>query len=76
MMNTLEIIASCDLENVFSSPEPSGSQGELLVYLCSGARHCRPSVVYSVQTSSPLKLGQSKPNFMWNLLGTGEQRFI
>ena len=29
------------------------------------------------QTSSPLKpLGQSKPNFMWSLLGKGERKFV
>ena len=63
---------------VFSSPEPSGSQGELIVYPWSGVR--RPLSVLSVhtfQTSSPLKpLDQSKPNFMWSLLGKGEQKFI
>ena len=43
-----------------SSPEPSGSQGELIVYPCSVVR---PSVVHHFQRSSPLKpLGQSKPN--------------
>ena len=61
--------------NFISSPEPSGSQGELIVYPCSGVR---PSVVRSqFQTSSPLKpLGQSKPNFMWSLLGKGERKFV
>ena len=52
---------------LFSSPEPSGSQGELIVYPCSGVH---PSSVHNVQTSSPLKpLGQLKPNFMSGLLG-------
>ena len=37
----------------------------------------RPSVRSHCQTSSPLKpLGQSKPNFMWSLLGKGEPKFI
>ena len=37
----------------------------------------RPSSVHNVQTSSPLKaLGQSMSNFMWSLLGKGEQTFI
>ena len=41
----------------------------------------RPSVVVvrrsHFQTSSPPKpLGQSKPNFMWSLLGKGERKFI
>ena len=48
-------------EDFFSSPEPSGSQGELIVYPCSVVR---PSVVHHFQRSSPLKpLGQSKSNF-------------
>ena len=51
---------------IFSSPEPSGSQGELIVYPCSSVRpsSVRPSVVHHFQRSSSLKqLGQSKPNF-------------
>ena len=56
---------------IFSSPEPSGSQGELIVYPCSVVRPSvrrpsvvRPSVVHNFQRSSSLKpLGQSKPNF-------------
>ena len=39
----------------FSSPEPSGSQGELIVYPCSGVLRRRPSVVHNVQTYSPPK---------------------
>ena len=54
-------------EVIFSSPEPSGSQGELIVYPCSVVRPSvrRPSsVVHHFQRSSSLKqLGQSKPNF-------------
>ena len=55
---------------VFSSPEPLGSQGELIVYPSSR----RPSSVRrrrkQFQTSSsPKPLGRSKPNFMWSLLG-------
>ena len=47
---------------IFSSPEPSGSQGELIVYPCSVVRPS--SVVHHFQRSSSLKqLGQSKPNF-------------
>ena len=59
-----------------SSPEPSGSQGELIVYPCSVVR--TSSVVRpQFQTSSPLKpIGQSKPNFMWSLLGKGEGKFV
>ena len=51
--------------NVFSSPEPSGSQGELIVYPCSGVRPSvvRPSVVrrppfskiFSSETAWPIK---------------------
>ena len=63
---------------LFSSPEPLGSQGELIVYQWSGVR--RPSVVvvvHNAQTSSSRKpLGRSKPNFMWSLLGKGERKFI
>ena len=57
---------------IFSSPEPLGSQGELIVYQSSR----RPSVVRrrrrrkQFQTSSsPKPLGRSKQNFMWSLLG-------
>ena len=53
--------------SIVSSPEPSGSQGELIVYPCSVVRPSvrRPSsVVHTFQRSSPLKpLGQSKQNF-------------
>ena len=61
---------------VISSPEPSDSQGELILYLSSH----RPSVDrrrQQFQASDPLKpLGQSKPNFMWSLLWKGERKFI
>ena len=47
----------------------------LIGYPWSGVR---PSFVRpQFQRSSPLKpLGQSKPNFMWSLLGKGERKFI
>ena len=51
--------------------------GELIVYPCSGVRPASVVVHPSVrrpqfQRSSPLKpLGQSKPNFMWSILGKG-----
>ena len=56
--------------------------GELIVYPWSGVRRrpsyvVRPSVVHNAQTSSSQKpLGRSKPNFMWSLLGKGEQNFV
>ena len=47
--------------------------GELIGYPWSGVRPsvvCRPSSVHNAQrSSSPKPLGQSKPNFMWSLLG-------
>ena len=36
----------------------------------------RPSVHHFQRSSSLKPLGQSKPNFMWSLLGKGEQKFI
>ena len=53
--------------------------GELIGYPWSGVRRRPASFVIcpQFQTSSPLKLlGQSKPNFMWSLLGKGERKFI
>ena len=35
--------------------------------------HCRPFVQHFQRSSSPKLLGQSKPNFMWSLHGSGEQ---
>ena len=62
-----------ELNELVSSPESLGSQGELIVYQSSR----RSSVVHHFQRSSSLKpLGQSKPNFMWSLLGKGERKFI
>ena len=53
---------------IVSSPEPSGSQGELILYthaLASSVRSHSPSTVNHFQRSSPLKpSGLSKPNFM------------
>ena len=50
--------------------------GEPIGYPWSGVRRrCRDCQQF--QTSSPLKpLGQSKPNYMWSILGKGEQTFI
>ena len=41
---------------VFSSPEPPGSQGELIVYPCSGVR-CRQQCLnsFSSETAWPIK---------------------
>ena len=63
---------------VISSPEPDGSQGELIVYTFSGVGNRRRGRGrQQFQTSFPLKpLSQSKPNCMWSLLGKGEQKFI
>ena len=69
------VVATCMATNIFSSPEPLGSQGELIVYPSSrrpSVRRPSASVVHHFQRSSPLKpLGQSKPNFMWSLLWEG-----
>ena len=47
--------------------------GELIGYPLSGVR-CGRRRRQQFQTSSPLKpLSQSKPNFMWSLLGKGER---
>ena len=45
--------------------------GELIGYSWSGVRPSvrRPSVHNAQRSSSPKPLGQSKPNFMWSLLG-------
>ena len=65
---------------VFSSPEPSGSQGELKVYPCSGVRcgrrRCRRRR-QQFQKASPLKpRDQSTPNFSRSLFGQEERKFI
>ena len=64
--NIAKVQTDTFLRGFISSPEPSGSQGELIVYPCSVVRPSvrRPSVVHHFQRSSSLKqLGQSKPNF-------------
>ena len=43
---------------IFSSPEPSGSQGELIVYPCSGVRRrrCQQCLnIFSSETAWPIK---------------------
>ena len=37
---------------------------------------CRPCVHHFQRSSSPKPLGQSKPNFMWSLHGSGERKFV
>ena len=49
--------------------------GELIVYPCPGV--VVVVVVHHFQRSSPPKpLGQSKPIFMWSLLGKVEPKFV
>ena len=49
------------ISDIFSSPEPSGSQGELLVYPCTSVRPSyvfRPSTIsniFSSETARPIK---------------------
>ena len=44
--------------------------------LCRLSVGIRPSVHHFQRSSSPKLLGQSKPNFMWSLHGSGEQKFV
>ena len=47
----------------------------LIVYPCSGVRPS--SSVHNVQTSAfPKPLGQSKPNFVWSLYGSDNNRWL
>ena len=56
-----------------SSPAPSGSCHKVS-FMYINALSSSLSVVNNVQTSSPQKpLGQLKLNFMWSLLGKGEE---
>ena len=48
----------------------AGSQFELIVYTNAPAS----GVVIGVQTSPLKQLGQSKPNFMWSLLGKADTK--
>ena len=55
---------------ILSSPEPSGSQGERIVYPCYGVRHSRQQF----QTSSPLKpIGHKSQIVCVAYLGRGNQ---
>ena len=45
----MEKFSMSSISDIFSSPEPSGSQGELLVYPCTGVR---PSYVFCPSTIS------------------------
>ena len=41
---------------IFSSPEPWGSQGELIVYPCSGVRRRQQCLnIFSSETALPIK---------------------
>ena len=62
------------VNNLFSSPEPSGSQG---ANAPASVNVVVVVVVHNVQTSSTLNpLGQSKTDFLWSLLGKGKRKFI
>ena len=74
-MFRLQAAIVSEKSTVFSPPEPLWLIGELIVYSCSVV------VVFDVvnhfQTSSPPKpFRQSKPNFMWSLLGKGKPKFV
>ena len=65
-----------------SSPEPKAHRSAYSIPMvqCPSiivVGHRRPSVVvvHNAQTC-PKPLGQSKPNFMWSLIGKGERKFI
>ena len=62
---------SCFVVVVFLAHLSQRLIGELIGYPWSGVRpSVRPSSVHNAQRSSSRKpLGQSKPNFMWSLLG-------
>ena len=60
----ISFVVTAKLICIFSSPEPSGSQGELIVYPCSVVRPsvvrpsvCRPqfSKIFSSETAWPIK---------------------
>ena len=61
---------NCDCSFVFSSSEPLGSLGKLIVYIQSLA-----SVNYLQRSYSLKLLDQSKPSFMWRILGV-ELKFV
>ena len=73
---SIDYIPSENYKKVISSPEPLGSQGEFIVYPCSGIRPSQ-SVRPQFQTFSPPKpLGQSKPNYYVEPPWEGEPKFI
>ena len=45
----------CHATALISSPEPLGSQGELIVYPCSGVRPFTISNIFSSETARPIK---------------------
>ena len=63
---------------ILSSPEPSPEpKAHRLALAPASVVVVVIVVVNHFQTSSPPKpVGQSKPNFMWSLLGKGERKFI
>ena len=74
--HTAQTVYVDNLVNTFLAHLSQRLTGELIVYPCSGVRQSfvRPSVVQGARTSSsPKQLGQSKPNFMWSLLGRGKE---
>ena len=66
------------IQKFISSPEPKAHRWAYRIPMDpASVVVCPSSVRPHFQTSSPLKqLGQSKPNFMWSLLGKGERKFI
>ena len=63
----------------FSPPEPKAHRWAYRIPMVRRPSSVRPSSVRRSQfqtSSSPKALGQSKPNFMWSLLGKGERKFV
>ena len=58
---------------IIISPEPLGSQGELIVY--PSRRRPPFSKIFLSETAWPIK-AKSKPNFMWSIFGKAEPKFI
>ena len=58
---------------VFSSPEPFGSHGELIVYPSYGVRPSSSIGFHHFQRHSPKPLGKSKPNLCGAAMGSGKE---